>query len=495
MPEQSLARASAALLHRGPDDGGIEIVRVPGVEVGLANRRLAIIDLSPAGHQPMFDADTGNWITYNGELYNFRALRAELEARGLTFRSHSDTEVILKAYGVWGEKCLDRFRGMFALAIWDAARRRLFVGRDPMGIKPLYYFQDGSRLVFASEVRALLATGLVPRRLAAAGLATYLMFGSVYDPFTLIEGVRALPAGHWLTWQDGRIETQEYWDVPHDAAAEGRVESASALPGLLDQTVELHTVSDVPIGVFLSGGIDSSALVALLSRRARVSTFSVVFREAEYNEAPFSRAVAERFHTDHHELTLSQQDALEAIPDALRAMDLPSMDGINTYIVSRQAVRAGLKVAMSGLGGDELFAGYDTFRRVPAMERFVRRSQRLPRPLRAPVAAAVGVLGGNTVRAQKLSALIAGEGGAVHPYFLSRMLFLPVQQAKLARGGTAQAAATTEQFMAENLSRAPASDASRVPYTRGGAALDPQLLRQLRPQLRLHRGPRVPASR
>jgi asparagine synthase (glutamine-hydrolysing) len=216
VPAEVLERATRSLAHRGPDDSGTVILRDAAreaVEIGLGNRRLAILDLSPQGHQPMNDPATGNWIVYNGEVYNFREARAKLEQAGLQFGSNSDTEVILKAYAHWGEQCLHEFRGMFAFAIWDAQRHRVFVARDPMGIKPLYFYHSDQYFMFSSEVRTLLGTGLVPRVIDCAGLVNYLAFGSVYDPNTLVEGVNALPPGCYLTWEDGHVKQEQYWDL------------------------------------------------------------------------------------------------------------------------------------------------------------------------------------------------------------------------------------------------------------------------------------------
>jgi len=219
IPEGMLERGTRSLAHRGPDDSGTILLRdsIPDpVEIGLGNRRLAILDLSPLAHQPMHDPETGNWIVYNGEIYNFREVRRELEQAGVSFVSQSDTEVLLKAYAQWGEACLAKFRGMFAFAIWDARRHSLFAARDPMGIKPLYYAQTGSYFIFASEVRALLGTGLLSKRIDPAGLVNYLTFGSAYDPLTMVEGVRALPPGHTLTWQRGTLSISPYWDLVDD---------------------------------------------------------------------------------------------------------------------------------------------------------------------------------------------------------------------------------------------------------------------------------------
>lgn len=442
VPTDILDRATQSLAHRGPDDSGTVILHdsIPApVEVGLGNRRLAILDLSPLAHQPMHDAATGNWIAYNGEIYNFRDLRQELEQAGEEFISNSDTEVLLRAYAQWGEACLKRLRGIFAFAIWDAARHRLFLARDPMGVKPLYYAQSGAYFIFASEVRTLLGTGLVPHRVDAAGLLNYLTFGSAYDPVTLIEGVSSLPPGHTLTWENGTLHQSRFWDLvdgEDDNSTNGNsaraVQSCSLygkeLRSLLEEAVRLQLVSDVPIGIFLSGGIDSSALVSIL-RRGGVTpaTFSIVFRESEFSEAEFSRRIASHFRTDHHEILVSQRDLLASIPDALRAMDLPSMDAVNTYFVSREARAAGVKVALSGLGGDEVFAGYSSFRTVPRLERLSQLWKHVPGSVRNSFSSAFAALSPANDQNRKLTSLFRDNGSVLHPYFLSRMLFTPGQ--------------------------------------------------------------------
>ena len=472
-----LERATQSLAHRGPDDSGTVLLResIPcPVEVGLGNRRLAILDLSPDGHQPMHDAETGNWIVYNGEIYNFRDVRAELVQAGAKFVSRSDTEVLLRAYARWGEECLAKFRGMFAFALWDARRHCLFLARDPMGIKPLYYAQPGSYFLFASEVRTLLGTGLVPRRLDPAGLVNYLAFGSAYDPLTLVEGVHALPPGSTLTWEGGTLRQSRYWDLvadnrpgdfPISPSSENERQVSAQLQPVLEAAVRLQLVSDVPVGVFLSGGIDSSALVSILSRGGVTpSTFSIVFRESEFSEAEHSRAVAAKFHTDHHEISVSQSDVLAAIPDALGAMDLPTMDGINTFFVSREARRAGVKVALSGLGGDEIFAGYSSFRTVPRMERFARFWNHVPGSVRGPLASAFVALSPENDQNRKLASLARGNGRMLHPYFLSRMLFTPAQQNLLFPLG-AQVAATASASLNLNLEHSRLLDPiNRVSY-------------------------------
>jgi asparagine synthase (glutamine-hydrolysing) len=469
-----LERVTQSLAHRGPDDSGTIIVReaLPEpVEVGLGNRRLAILDLSPTGHQPMQDPTTGNWIVYNGEIYNFHEIRARLGREGVRFRSHSDTEVVLKAYGRWGEHCLQELRGMFAFAIWDPRHRRLFVARDPMGIKPLYYASPGGYFLFASEVRTLLETGLVPRRLDRAGLLNYLSFGSLYDPITLIEGVSALRPGHYLTWEKGVVRDAMYWDLlpkerPASVAASERKQLEEDMQAALDQSVRMQMVSDVPVGIFLSGGIDSSSVAGILSRGGcQLSTFSIVFREEDHSEAEFSRMVARKFGTDHHEILVSQGDALDALPGAAQSMDQPTIDGLNTYLVSRQTRAAGVKVALSGLGGDELFAGYSSFRTVPRMERFAGVWRHVPGLARVPVAGAFSLVTRSTDRNRKIATLARCNGSVPHPYFLSRMLFTPRQRDLLSVSHDQQAIEHANAPLQESLSRTANLDAvNRVSY-------------------------------
>jgi len=429
-----LTRAQNCLAHRGPDDSGAVVVdcsAAAAYQLGFAHTRLSIIDLSPLGHQPMQDPVTGSWIVFNGEIYNFRELRTELEAAGVEFRSHSDTEVILAAYRVWGESCLLRLGGMFAFALWDAPRKRLVLARDPMGIKPLYYHQSEQTFIFASEVRTLLQTGLVPQKVDPTGVLSYLAFGSVYEPWTIVEGVRAVPPGHVLAVENGSVSSREYWNPLQSFSRAGSespsgngVATADQLPATLRDAVLSHLVSDVPVGLFLSGGIDSSALVAILSHNGvRANTFSLVFQEAEFNEGQYSREIARRFGTEHHEIAVSQQDTLALLPDALCAMDQPTIDGINTYLVSAKTRAAGVKVALTGLGADEMFAGYSNFRRVPRMEAFSKQFGRLPRLARQPLAASMAMFAGRGDRSRKLAELATGHDSVVHPYFLVRMLF------------------------------------------------------------------------
>ena len=466
-----LERATLSLAHRGPDDSGTVILRdkTPGpIEIGLGNRRLAVLDLSPLGHQPMHDPDTGNWIVFNGEIYNFREIRDRLEREGARFRSHSDTEVLLKAYRRWSEGCVEQLRGMFAFAIWDAQRHRLFAARDPMGIKPFYYFQTESHLLFASEVRTLLGTGMVPRKLDSASLINYLEFGSVYDPLTMIEGVLNLGPGQSLVWERGRVHIETYWDLTtgKTPSPENREASQEEVHAALDDAVAMQMVSDVPVGVFLSGGLDSSAIVANLARKgSTLETFSIVFRESDYNEAQYSRLVAKEFATNHHEITVSQFDALDAIPYALAAMDLPTIDGLNTYLVARQTRAAGVKVALSGMGGDEIFAGYSTFNTVPRMESLDRKLKPLPAFIRRSAAAIYSLIALTNDQNRKVAELVGKDATLLHPYFLARMLFPRAQRERLLSLKAAHLQQRADASLKRSLEHARTFDAlNRVSY-------------------------------
>jgi asparagine synthase (glutamine-hydrolysing) len=404
---EATERMVAAMGHRGPDDRGTVEATPRGARVVLGNARLAIIDLSAAGHMPMQDPESGNWITYNGEVYNFPALRCELEASGEQFRSGTDTEVLLKAHRKWGMAFVDRLQGMFAFALWDATQQELILARDRAGKKPLYYANlPSGGFVFASEVRALLASGLVERRLDRAGLEIYLWNGFLVSPRTLVEGVRGVMPGTWMRIdREGVIrETVRYWQLPR--ADRARPTDAGTLEGLraaLAESVRLRLISDVPLGAFLSGGLDSSTTVALMARgSAETRTFSIAFEETEFDESPYARWVAERFHTRHTEVRLGRGQFLGWLEDALGGMDQPTYDGINSYCVSRVARESGLTVALSGAGGDELFGGYPFFDSARWVATAAAVRGRIPMALRGAVeswfgAAPRGVAGGMKV--------------------------------------------------------------------------------------------------
>ena len=429
-----LTVAVRALRHRGPDDEGTFEDVWEGGAAGLAHTRLAIIDLSPAGHQPMASADGRLVLAFNGEIYNHRDLRRELEGRGVAFRSTCDSEVLLAAYEVWGGRgCLERLRGMFAFAIWDRRERTLFLARDRLGVKPLYYALTPRGIAFASEVRALLAVGACERRMSRSGLASFLTYGSVYDPDTMVDGVRSLEPATSLRLSASASgitsHAERYWTVPLDRAAPADV---PALREVLSDAVRLRLEADVPVGIFLSSGIDSAAVAALASRASPrpIHTFTVTFDEAAWDEGAHAADVARRFGCEHHEALLRTQEIGGEVDAAVAALDLPSADGINTYFVSRAARRAGLAVALSGIGGDELFAGYSTFRR---FARALALKQRLPvsPALRRHVEriAAWSQVGGAT---RKLAALAAADARASSIYAVLRGMFTEGQIAALA---------------------------------------------------------------
>ena len=312
---------SAVIDHRGPNDAGLWLSDLSSTSVGLGHRRLSIVDLSAAGHQPMTNEDGSVWLTYNGEIYNHPELRAELEARGHRYRSHTDTETILHAYEEWGDDCVHRFRGMFAFGLWDAPKRRFLLVRDRLGIKPLYYAIVGNTLVFASEIKAILASGLVPADLAEALLPEYLMFGYLASEETLFRGIRKLQPAHRLVWAHGKVSVEKYWDAKFgsdDGATES--ELAESFRTLFEESVRLHLLSDVPLGVFLSGGLDSSAIAAIMCRHVsgRIKTFSVGFEDPFYSEFSFARRVAQHIGSDHYE---ADPDG-EGVPRPSAANDL-----------------------------------------------------------------------------------------------------------------------------------------------------------------------------
>ena len=413
---------------RGPDDGGVDVLG----DAVLGSRRLAIIDPSPAGHQPMRDRERGTTIVFNGMTYNFRELRDGLARDGVRFESDCDTEVVLKAYGRYGAACVDHLRGMFAFAVWDERDGSLFLARDRLGIKPLYYAHRGSSLAFASQVKALLASGVVDRSLSPAALGTFLDFGAVSEPLTAIDGVLALPAAHRARFSGGRLSVDRYWQPSEATDDDIAEEDATAeLRRLLDDAVRRHLVSDAPLGIFLSGGLDSSLLAALAARETpHVRTVSVVFDDSPLSEREHVERVVTRIGSDHVWAPLAADDLLAWTSDAFDAMDQPTFDGINTYVVSRAAARTGLKVALSGLGADELFDGYGHARRVVLLE----RARRLPAPVTA-VAGRALALAGDRSQAAKAREWLVRRPDAGSSYELLRRLFLPTEVASLVTAG------------------------------------------------------------
>jgi asparagine synthase (glutamine-hydrolysing) len=390
---ETLARMTAIQSHRGPDDSGLWDKRLAsGAYFGLGSRRLAILDLSASGHMPMSNADKSLWITYNGEVYNFRALREELEARGHTFTSHTDTEVVLRLYEEEGPACLSRLKGMFAFAICDlrSGTPVMFLARDHFGVKPLYYTRAGGKLAFASEAKGLLQVDGVSADLDPVALHQYLTFLWVPDPKTMFRGIYKLPAGHYAIFRDGELHVEQYWDLAFPAAdakyARSEDDLAAEVRERLGQSVKSQMVSDVPIGAFLSAGLDSSSIVAAMAKKADqpVRTYTITFPqkyrvgESTLDDPAVAERLAKHFGCEHHEIVV-EPDVADLLPRLTWHMDEPTADPaiIAAYLVCREA-RKQSTVLLSGVGGDELFAGYrkhyaqalaESYRRLPSRAR------------------------------------------------------------------------------------------------------------------------------
>jgi asparagine synthase (glutamine-hydrolysing) len=393
--EPAVRAMMRAMVHRGPDDEGCE--QFPfgdgaGNACGFGFRRLAILDLSPLGHQPMIDPATGDAIVFNGEIYNFRELRRKLEASGHAFRSTGDTEVLLRALTAWGERAIDELDGMFAFAFYHAASRRVLLARDPLGIKPLYVARMPGTLVFASEVRAVLASGLVPDDLDPAGIAGCMAYGAPQDPLTVHRAIRSMPAGTYA-WLDHQTvarnipNEKRYWSFPRITAGEPETALIDAIRDDLADSVRRQCVADVPLGVFLSGGIDSGAMAALAQQACgQVSTFAVGYEiPGVGDETSDAAETAAAIGTRHFQSIVDDEWSRLQWYEWLKAADRPSIDGLNTYIVSNAVKDNSITVALSGLGADELFGGYPSFLRVPKVRRAIAAVAWLPRGVRRAV--------------------------------------------------------------------------------------------------------------
>lgn len=384
----ALSRMKDAMAHRGPDDTGYweTLPDDRGWGVMLAHRRLSILDLSPAGAQPMVDPVTGDVVVLNGEIYNYVELRNQLAASGQRFESTGDTAVMLRALGLHGRQAVHSFRGMFAFAFWDADERKLVMARDPLGIKPLYLARNSDpngewSLIFASEVRAILASGLLGKpKLNARATASVVWNGFIVTPETAIVGIEPVWPGQLRIFDSsGKEELSDFfWSVPHDNEAEPIEESQ--LARMLEESVHLHLASDVPVGVFLSGGVDSATVANLAHKtsQAPVHTFTIAFEEQEYNEGVFARRIAEAIGTQHQEVVLTEQHFIAHLDAALDSLDQPTFDGLNSYYMSQAVRQAGFKVALVGTGGDELFGGYTSFRDLPKLLRWSRHAKWIP---------------------------------------------------------------------------------------------------------------------
>jgi asparagine synthase (glutamine-hydrolysing) len=447
-----LRRMRDHMAARGPDGAGEWLA--PHGRVGFGHRRLAIIDLSEAAAQPMASRDGSTVIAFNGEIYNYQALRAELEAQGHVFRTQSDTEVLLHLYAAKGLAMLQALRGMFAFALWDANKGGLLLARDPYGVKPLYYADDGWTLRFASQVKALIAGGSVSRDPEPAGWAGFLMFGSVPEPYTIYQEVRALPAGTTL-WVDARGpgEPRPYFSIPQVfKAGEGqglasRRDVEDHLRAALRDSVRQHLVADVPVGLFLSAGIDSGALLGLMrdAGRAEIPSITLTYEECRgtpRDEAPLAKAVAAQYGSQHTVRVVPEAEFRADLPKIFEAMDQPTIDGINTWFVSKAAREAGLKAAISGLGGDELFGGYPSFRDIPRWVCWGALPSRVPLlgdAFRHLLSGSRSFLGLHP----KLAGFVKYAGTYAGAYLLRRGVFMPWELSSVLDG----------EFMAEGLRR------------------------------------------
>ncbi|CAN5772808.1 asparagine synthase (glutamine-hydrolyzing) [soil metagenome] len=415
------------LRHRGPDDEGLWMD--DRRHIGFTHTRLAILDLSPAGHQPMQSPDGRLVITFNGEIYNFRELRSSLEFDGAVFHTQTDTEVLLHLYAKHGAAMLDHLRGMFAFCIWDRLANRAFLARDPLGIKPLYYCQHDDQLTFASELQALIKAGISRKKINAQAVYDYLIDGSVAEPNTLCEDVHCLPAGHHILWEKGRLTVARYWEPQfawHDSPAPSE-ESIPYTRKALTDSLQQHFISNVPVGIFLSGGIDSTALLALAkaSDIPQVQTYSVGVDDPLMNESDAAARTAKHFDVEHHVMPLSGERALELFGQFLNHQDQPSIDGLNTFSASCLAHEQGLKVVLSGLGGDELFSGYPSFQAIPRMMGLASLLRAFG-PLRSVIGRALQnkkIPG----RYQRLGSYLAGDTGVSSAFRAFRGVFTPDQ--------------------------------------------------------------------
>ena len=452
-----------SIRHRGPDDRGEELIaNENGPTLHLGHQRFSIIELSPRGHQPMANDDQSFWLSTNSEIYNYIELREELSDQ-FRFNSQSDTEVLLKSYEHWGIDCLEKLRGMFAFAVWDSEKRQLILARDRLGIKPLYYIAGEKQFLFASEVRALLASGLSDSKINPTGLYHYLSFGHLKSPETLIRNIKELKPGHYLVVDsDGNVKETQYWhplDVLNEPDKDGQ-----AIQELLHESVRFRQVSDVPLGAFLSGGIDSSAIVSHMASISEepIDTLTIGFKEKEFDESEHSAKISRLFKTRHKLLTLDEEQLLDALPSAINAMDQPTMDGINTFLISRAANEAGLKVVLSGLGGDELFGGYPSFQLVPKLLEKKKWMKVYPQILLN--------LGTKLLKFSlpvdqgiKLDHWLNGKLSGAHEYYLIRALYCQDQVSELFQDQNLVEKETLKNFETtnsalENLNRAEVND-------------------------------------
>jgi asparagine synthase (glutamine-hydrolysing) len=428
------SRMIASIAHRGPDGQQVQVIESgPDARVTLAHARLTVLDPTASAAQPMHHDGTGSWLVFNGEIYNYRALRTELEGHGHQLRSTGDTEVLLCALVQWGGAALPRLNGMYALAFWDAPSRRLMLARDPFGIKPLYYAMAGGDLVFASELRALAASRLVPFAIDATAAYGYFRHGSVPEPRTLLSGVRMLPAGATAVWRDGALAVDRPQACPWATPAVTADRFTERARAALIESIDRHFAGDAPIGVLLSGGMDSAALVALakVAGHDGFQTFSLSYPGDAADEGADAKRSAAHFGVVHHVLAIDAKAGASALSDHLASIDQPSVDGLNTFVAARFARAHGIKVLLSGIGGDEQFGGYGSFWRVPALDRWHRRAAAA-----GPLASWTGALmqaSGGSPRVRRVGDLLQQPPSLESAYATFRGIFTRAESRALVR--------------------------------------------------------------
>jgi len=416
---------SHEMVHRGPDDSGLWT----DARICLGHKRLAVIDTSSDGHQPMCNEDETVWIVFNGEIYDFLKLKETLITKGHRFKSKTNTEVILHLYEEYGEDCLRYLRGMFSFAIWDKRKQILFAARDRFGIKPFFYYFKNGQFIFSSELKSLLSTGLIEKTLNPKAVTDYFTYGSVQAPQTMIKNVFSLLPSHYLVLKNSKITIKKYWDLrlsEEQNIDKTEEEHILDISDILNEAVKIRLISDVPLGAFLSGGLDSTSIVALMKKHSltSVKTFSIVFGESAYDESYFSQKVAIRLGTDHTQILLKAKDILKKMPVIFNSMDQPSIDGFNTYVISNAVRNAGLTVAISGLGGDELFAGYPSFKVLPKLLNTSKLLNALPQGFKDKSFNLLASLA-KTRRSLKGYASVLKCKTIEDLYYLKRMVFLP----------------------------------------------------------------------
>ncbi|WP_205508581.1 asparagine synthase (glutamine-hydrolyzing) [Longitalea arenae] len=438
----TVRRMTDAMSHRGPNADGF----YTNDTIALGHRRLSIIDLSTAANQPIADHSGRYQIIFNGEIYNFQDVKKMLT--GYPFSTNSDTEVLLAAYSKWGVDCLPYLKGMFAFAIWDTREQVMFIARDRMGVKPVYYYVNDSAFLFASEIRGVLASGLMPARANTSAIQEFLSYQSVGFPESAIQGIQQLEAGSSITIRNHRYSIKKYWDITSKPSVEfdfgDRLKVQQQVRQLLRQAVERRLVSDVPLGAFLSGGIDSSAVVGLMAEvgASRPNTFTVGFEEKQFDESGYANIISRKFNTQHNQVLLKPAVFLDELTNALNAMDTPSGDGVNTYVVSKAIKQSGLTVALSGVGGDELFAGYPFFKQYLQLKKY----ESLWKPskfLRRGAALALG----NSNKALRIKQLLNAPASSIRYFYPEfRRIISPQLLTSLTRWEKGQATLLEKQL-------------------------------------------------